>query len=93
MSTLQFGLASDAGPTVPWTDVEAVVATKETVTDSSTIGMGNGTFVFDGQVGYALSRVELVGCGDGLCRADIDTGSALSAVVALGVIREEFREW
>src|SRR5512135_1368580 len=69
------------GETVPRTDQLAVVAAIDAVADERAQLDGDAALEFDGEVGDATPRVELIRCSDGLGWADVDAGMAGAAVV------------
>ncbi len=75
-------LRARLGIAVPRADKLAVVTAVDAVADQRTQRFGNAALEFDGEVGNAAARIELVGRDDGAGRAGVQTGVAATAVLA-----------
>ena len=88
---LKLRLARSLRKLVPWAHGEAVVAAIDAVAHGRAEFMRDRALMLDGEVGDAAARVELVGRGEGVGRADVEAGAAGAAIVGLGLAWLEFR--
>ena len=88
---LQLGQARGLGELVPRAHGEAVVAAEHAVADRLAELRGDVALVLDRQVGDAAARIELVGRGERLGRADVEAAAAGAAMIDLGRIRLQLR--
>lgn len=83
------GFVGDLSEAVPGASKEAVVTTENSVTDGAAEFVGNGAFVFDGEVRNATASVELVGGADGAGWASEDAALAAAAIVFCWLVGSE----
>src|SRR5260221_2157355 len=81
---LEIGLGARLCEAVPRAYQLAVVAAIDAVADQRPQLLRDGALELDGEIGDAAARIELVGPGDRLRRADIDAALAGAAVLAYG---------
>ena len=77
---VEVGKRRDLGVLVPRAHQLAVVAAVDAVAEQRPQRFGDRAVVFDGQVGDAAPRIQLVGRDDGLRRTHIDAGAAAAAM-------------
>src|ERR1700722_14722422 len=87
----EFGFAPGLREFVPWADREAIVAAIDAVADGFPKFVRDRAFVFDGEIGNATPRIELVGRWKRRGRADIETGPARAAMIDVGRIARQLR--
>src|SRR5690606_9940065 len=75
------GLPGRLRKLVPRAHSEAVVAAIDAVAHGAAEFARDRPGVFDGEVGDAAARIELVGGGEGVRRADVEAGAAGAAGV------------
>ena len=78
---------------VPRADREAVVAAIDAIADRRAEFVRDRPLVLDGEIGDAAPRIEPVGRGKGVGRADVEAGAARAAMVVLGARRRRVRRW
>ena len=83
LQRLQARLARGLGELVPRAHGEAIVAAEHAVADRGAELGGDVALVLDGQVGDAAARIELVGRGEGVGRANVEAALAAAAMVDL----------
>ena len=82
-------LRAALGELVPRADGEAVVAAIDAIADRGAELVRDRPLVLDGEIGDAAPRIEPVGRGKRVGRADVEAGAARAAMVLLGRVRRE----
>jgi hypothetical protein len=78
------------GMTIPGANVEAFVASKESISDQGAKLLWNRTWVLDGQVGQTAACIENVGLRKSLGGAGIEAAGATATVVVRGGVGRNF---
>ena len=81
LSRVENGFAGKLGEFVPWAYLKALVAAVNSVADGGAEFLWDASLVLDGEVGNTSARIHSARCGDGVCRAGVDTSRAGAAVV------------
>ena len=74
---------------VPRADRQAIVAAIDAISDRFAEFARDRSLVFDGEVGNAAPRIELVGRGEGGGRADVEASPARAAVIDIRLIARQ----
>src|SRR5262249_41665634 len=77
----QFRFARLGRKFVPWADRQAIVAAKDAVSHKRPEFARDRALVFDRKVRNAATRIEDIGARKGFCWADVEAGTAASAMV------------
>ena len=71
---------------VPRANSQAIITTIDVIAHQRAQGLIHGALVFNRQVGNAAACVQLIGRGEGICGACIETGAAATAMIHFGRI-------